>query len=209
METFLRHALASGAISVPELEERARSAGLLGERSRIGDAKRFKLAKKRLGIVSRRDGFGRGGEWFWQLPAPPGISATDSRPDPVVLVSAVDDGDHSQPSISASSELPGPDPYCTPDDGAPMHGEFRPNWVRGVAVLQRRPRPSGFPQHRWRLFLEEDCVRFLAGPWAERAAEMGWDSTSLFGCRFGRPHEQLRKLGTTVEFGRRRDPMAS
>jgi hypothetical protein len=29
VETFLRHALASGAISVPELEERARSAGLL------------------------------------------------------------------------------------------------------------------------------------------------------------------------------------
>jgi hypothetical protein len=193
VETFLRHALASGAISVPELEERARSAGLLGERSRIGDAKRFKSAKKRLGIVSRRDGFGRGGEWFWQLSALPSTPTTDSLPDLVVSVSAVDDGDRSRPSISASSELPGPDPYRTPDDGAPMR-RIPPNWVRGVAVLQRRPRPSGFPQHRWRLFLE-DCVRFLAGPWAERAAEMGWDSTSLFGCRFGRPHEHLGNSG--------------
>jgi hypothetical protein len=131
-ETFLKQALAGGDISVAELEERARAIGLLGEHSHIGDAKRFRSAKKRLAIVSRRDGFGRGGEWFWQLPAPPGISATDSRPDPVVLVSAAYDGDHSQPSISASSE---PDPYCTPDDGASMRRIPR-DWVGGVAVPQ-------------------------------------------------------------------------
>jgi hypothetical protein len=80
-ETFLKRALAGGDISVAELEERARSAGLLGEHNHIGDAKRFKSAKKRLGIVSRRDGFGRGGEWFWQLPSPP------SAPMPDVLSS--------------------------------------------------------------------------------------------------------------------------
>jgi hypothetical protein len=61
VETFLKRTLAGGAISVPEHEECARSAGLLGEHQQIGDAKKFRGAKKRLGITSRRDGFGRGG----------------------------------------------------------------------------------------------------------------------------------------------------
>jgi hypothetical protein len=39
----------------------ARTAGLLGEHQQIRDAKKFRAAKKRLGITSRRDGFGRGG----------------------------------------------------------------------------------------------------------------------------------------------------
>jgi hypothetical protein len=42
------------------LETAARTAGLLGERQRVTDSKKF--AKKVLGVISRRDGFGRGGE---------------------------------------------------------------------------------------------------------------------------------------------------
>ena len=58
---FLESALGAGPIPVGELETKARTAGLLGEHQHVGDAKLFKAAKKRLGIVSRRDGFGREG----------------------------------------------------------------------------------------------------------------------------------------------------
>ena len=50
------------------LEVHARAAGLLGELQRVTNAKTFKAAKKKLGIMSRRDGFGRDGEWSWELP---------------------------------------------------------------------------------------------------------------------------------------------
>src|ERR1700730_17835821 len=68
VETFLKGALSGGAIPVAELEVKARADGLLGERRQIGDAKKCRGAKKRLGITSRRDGFGRGGGWLWELP---------------------------------------------------------------------------------------------------------------------------------------------
>ena len=55
---FLRDALAADALGVPELEARARAAGLLGERQHITDAKAFKRAKKSLRIKSVRAGFG-------------------------------------------------------------------------------------------------------------------------------------------------------
>jgi hypothetical protein len=55
---FLRDALAADAVPVPELDEKARAKGLLGERQSITTAKVFKRAKKSLGITSRRSGFG-------------------------------------------------------------------------------------------------------------------------------------------------------
>src|SRR6478736_9095082 len=39
----------------------------VGRLSRIDDAKTFKAAKKKLGIMSRRGRFGRDGEWSWTL----------------------------------------------------------------------------------------------------------------------------------------------
>jgi hypothetical protein len=90
VDAFLTHTLAGGAISVPEVEERARTAGLLGEHNHIGDAKRFKAAKKRLGIVSRRDGFGRGGEWLWQLPVPPSPPMPEFLSSPASIAPASD-----------------------------------------------------------------------------------------------------------------------
>jgi hypothetical protein len=65
---FLGDALALGALGVPELEARARAAGLLGARQHITDAKTFKRAKKSLGIKSLRAGFGARSQWRWQLP---------------------------------------------------------------------------------------------------------------------------------------------
>jgi hypothetical protein len=67
---FLRDALAADALGVPELETRARAAGLLGERQHITDAKAFKRAKKSLGIRSRRIGFGPRSQWLWELSQP-------------------------------------------------------------------------------------------------------------------------------------------
>ena len=55
---FLRDALAVDAVGVPELDEKARAKGLLGERQSITTAKVFKRAKKSLGIRSLRAGFG-------------------------------------------------------------------------------------------------------------------------------------------------------
>ena len=68
---FLRDALAVDSVDVPELEARARAAGLLGERQRITHAKVFKRAKKFLGIRSVRNGFGDAGEWLWRLERQP------------------------------------------------------------------------------------------------------------------------------------------
>jgi hypothetical protein len=65
---FLRDALAVDSLGVSELEARARSAGLLGERQSITTTKVFKRAKKSLGIRSRRTGFGARSQWLWQLP---------------------------------------------------------------------------------------------------------------------------------------------
>jgi hypothetical protein len=67
---FLRDALAVDAVGVPELDEKARAKGLLGERQSITTAKVFKRAKKSLGIRSRRTGFGARSQWLWQLPRP-------------------------------------------------------------------------------------------------------------------------------------------
>jgi hypothetical protein len=65
---FLRDALSVDALGVPELEARARTAGLLGQGQSVTHAKTFKRAKKSLGIKSVRAGFGARSQWRWQLP---------------------------------------------------------------------------------------------------------------------------------------------
>jgi hypothetical protein len=49
-------------------------------------------------------------------------------------------------------------------------------------------RRTGVAAHRWRQFLG-DCNNFLTGGenWAERAAELGWNAATLFGCHRARP----------------------
>ena len=71
----------------------------------------------------------------------------------------------------------------------------RPDRVdQGVAILRTRPRPLCIPAHRWQIFIE-DCRGFVACPWAERAADLGWDASSLFGSRFQPLHEHLGQAG--------------
>jgi AAA domain-containing protein len=65
---FLRWALEPARRLVRDIEESARAEGLLGERQRIDNAKSFQLAKKALGVVVEREGFGPGSKVFWRLP---------------------------------------------------------------------------------------------------------------------------------------------
>jgi hypothetical protein len=70
-EMFLRGALAGGRQTVPDIEGEARAAGLLGENQRITNCKPLRNAADRLGIVSAREGFGRGAVYYWSLPCLP------------------------------------------------------------------------------------------------------------------------------------------
>ena len=102
---FLEAALAGGAVAVAELEVHARAAGLVWERQRVSDAKTFKAAKKKLGIISRRAGFGRDGEWSWGLPTirtvKPAEMAADLAPKvPALVIYA----DHSRPVRSGNAD---------------------------------------------------------------------------------------------------------
>jgi hypothetical protein len=52
------------------------------------------------------------------------------------------------------------------------------------------------PQHRWGVFLN-DFDQFIhgRGGWAERAADLGWDTLALFGCHPTRPLDHLNGAG--------------
>ena len=66
-------------------------------------------------------------------------------------------------------------------------------WVEGVRRLQERSRPSAIPLHLWKLFVG-DCREFMK-TWAQTAANLGWDTSSLFGSRYESPHEHLGSAG--------------
>ena len=181
-KSFLAEALAGGKMSVAALEERARAAGLVDEHQSISDLKPFKAAKRSMGIQSRRVGFGPGAVWFWTLPTSPSVPVTTVATEPPDV--DVVDPSHHTPAISP----------CYPERiGWRPHG-VPLEWTRGVAILQLRPRPSGIPGHRWRLFVE-DCRRFVASPWARRAAELGWTADGLFGSQYASPHEHIGSAG--------------
>jgi putative DNA primase/helicase len=70
-KVFLQEALANGPISVVDLEAEARAAGLLGERQRLSYNKAIRAAADRMGVVRKREGFGRGAAYHWSLPDAP------------------------------------------------------------------------------------------------------------------------------------------
>ena len=75
------------------------------------------------------------------------------------------------------------------------------DWVRGVERLHRLPAHAGVPQHRWGVFLN-DFDQFIhgRGGWAERAADLGWDTLALFGLSEGRRHGRLWGGSTSCEY---------
>jgi putative DNA primase/helicase len=65
---FLTEVLADGPVDVPEVERRARLAGLLGETKRIRENKAFRAARKDLGVQFKHEGFGTGSRYVLSLP---------------------------------------------------------------------------------------------------------------------------------------------
>jgi AAA domain len=143
----------------------------------------FKAAKAALHIRSYRVGFSPGAVWLWALPAPPSTPMPEvlSSPASTAPVSDVYADGLSPRDIPASTEALRADAEVATDDASTRRVPF--DWVRGEELLQLRPRPLGIPAHRWQIFIE-DSRRFLASPWAERAAELGWGTESVFGSRF-------------------------
>jgi hypothetical protein len=187
VSAFLKGVLAGGAVAVADLEVRARAAGLIGERQRITDAKVIKRAKKELGINSRRDGFGRGGEWSWALPTRPSIELADTPAElaPKTATQVVCGEDN--PRLERRTP-PNRRSANTPTETTPRR-PIPADWEMGVARLHHQRRPAGMLQHAWQLFLD-DCEHFLGHGWAERAAELRWDSVALFGSDPKRPADQ-------------------
>jgi hypothetical protein len=207
IESFLREALAGGEQTVVALQEKARAAGLLGERKTISDSKSFRSAKAALGVRSRRIGFGRGAVWLWFLPAPasPEVTTPVTLPVDVLEIAPSDPAPEAAP-VATPVTLPADVYEVAPSDRAPEaspryagsmcgrpHGALL-EWIRALEILQLRPRPSSIPSHRWRLFLD-DSKAFVGSPWAERAAQLGWDIIELFGSQFATPREHLGSAG--------------
>src|SRR5271167_3581718 len=127
-----------------------------------------------------------GGGWHWQLPTQTGTETALAE-----TVEVIHEGIHSRPNQKAVAEPLRSDPQSVSTVG--MH-PIPWDWVRGVALLKSRTALSGIRPFRWKL-LVEDCVRFLASPWAARAYELGWDAESLFGYLFDPPTEHLGSAG--------------
>jgi hypothetical protein len=70
------------------------------------------------------------------------------------------------------------------------------DWIEGIARLNPDRSPSDVPRHRWRQFVD-DCKNFMSPSesWAERAAQLGWDSMTLFGCAPRRPLDHSGSAG--------------
>src|ERR1700730_2187610 len=68
-------------------------------------------------------------------------------------------------------------------EGADRKSEGQAGADKLVRLDHHRPL-TDIPPHRWRQFLS-DCNNFLTGDenWAGRAAELGWNAATLFGCR--------------------------
>ena len=181
MAEFLQHAMANGALDVPELEAMAHKAGLLGPRQQMRHAKAFKKAKRSLGIRSIRDGFGSRGKWAWLLPVNPFKPAKKEA-------DRTNDANTREQAHSVIVNL----------NGLPaelLSGRIPPHWVHGIARLESHQVPKDVPAHRWRQFIN-DCHTFLLAKenWAERVAGHGWNDLELFGC-CRRPLERLGNAG--------------
>src|SRR5262245_63704626 len=189
---FLKDALTVGPAPVRTLESKAHGAGLLGKRQAITHAKSFKRAKQQLGVRSVRKGFGRGGEWFWQLPA----TATESSPGQGGHLSTARKQIGDTYGHRACSER-GADERSSLNSSVQViaGGDRDPavlTWVSLVDQLDHSRLPAGISAPRWAAFLTDSQV-FLDSPFADRAARLGWSTADLFGFS---PVQPLMHLGS-------------
>src|SRR5262249_49491003 len=68
------------------------------------------------------------------------------------------------------------------------------DWVEGIARLEQHRPPADVPRHRWRQCVD-DCNAFLNSSEAERAAQLGWHTIALFGCKPNYPLSYLGEAG--------------
>jgi RecA-family ATPase len=66
---FLSEILANGPVDVLEVERQARAAALLADDRRLNESKPFRQARKHLGAISDREGFGPGSRHLLRLPS--------------------------------------------------------------------------------------------------------------------------------------------
>jgi hypothetical protein len=133
--------------------------------------------------------------WYWSLPTQPSNRVPQTRVDLVGQMPERDVGTavygegHSRPAQPHSR------PSTAAGENAPRQ-DIPLDWVRGVERLHRLPAHAGVPQHRWGVFLN-DFDQFIhgRGGWAERAADLGWDTLALFGCHPTRPLDHLNGAG--------------
>jgi hypothetical protein len=179
ISAFLLEVLADGEIDVAVIESWACTAGLLSEGQKIQHAKLFKEAKQRLGIRSRRIGFGRDGRWAWSL----GLENPDAPIRSIPRTEQTEVMDHSQP-----------EPATYPSECNSTQDRIPSEWMDGFAMLEVRPAPRDVPVLKWDQIVN-DCRRFLSSQWAARAYKLGWSTASVFGCTPTCPLHHLGSAG--------------
>jgi hypothetical protein len=89
------------------------------------------------------------------------------------------------PLVSAAD----PERAAIIEDGAGVPRE----WADGFARLSSMSIPEGIPVHRWRQLIDS-AGRFI-DCFAVQAHQLGWDTTSVFGCHPHRPDARLDLQG--------------
>ena len=95
--------------------------------------------------------------------------------------------------LPPSSDAPARTAATTQERSAPEPAIPRER-VQGVARLEQDRPPADVPPHRWTQFVK-DCPAFLNSPGAERAAQLGWRTIELFGCKPNYPLSYLGEAG--------------
>jgi hypothetical protein len=66
-------------------------------------------------------------------------------------------------------------------------------WAEGLARLDCLAPSAGIPAHRWRRLID-NAGQFI-DRWADRAAALGWDTPSVFGCHLDAPSRRYDLQG--------------
>jgi hypothetical protein len=92
-------------------------------------------------------------------------------------------------SSDAPATIPATEERSAPEPAIPRE------WVHGAARLEQHRPPPDIPRHRWTQFVE-DCHAFLRSEaLVHRAAQLGWRTIELFGCKPNYPLSYLGEAG--------------
>jgi hypothetical protein len=94
--------------------------------------------------------------------------------------------------LDSEGRAPTPSPIGAPSSRAKPC--VPADWVEGIARLEYHRTPFDVPLHRWRQFVD-DCNAFLNSLQAERAAQLGWRTIELVGCKPNYPLSYLGEAG--------------